>query len=229
MTTASGERLFAGSDRDYGLFLYRYTGPGSEPPVCRDSVAMVPFKGAVGVPLSCSDDEGDALTRAIVTGPAAGSVSGNASSGTVTYQHTGAALGAADSFTFRANDGTMDSNVATVSIVAGARDGGRCFNPFAGTAANESLVGSPFGDDLSGGGGNDLVLGLEGDDCLSGDDGRDALHGHAGRDTLDAGRAATASATSSTTARTRATPTSSTPTATVSATAATPTRMQTRS
>jgi Ca2+-binding RTX toxin-like protein len=191
-TTSSGERLFAGSDRDYGLQIFRYTGPGSEPapnqkPVCRDAAVMVPFKASASVPLSCSDDEGHALTRAVVAGPTAGSVSGDANSGAVTYQHTGSSLGTADSFTFRANDGRADSNVATVAIVAGVRDGGRCFNPFTGTAAAESLVGSPFGDVLRGADGNDLVLGLEGADCLSGEGGRDELQGHAGADTLEGG------------------------------------------
>ena len=29
VTTAQGDRLFAGSDRDFGLYLFRYTGPGA--------------------------------------------------------------------------------------------------------------------------------------------------------------------------------------------------------
>jgi Big-like domain-containing protein/hemolysin type calcium-binding protein len=197
-TTASGERLFAGSDRDFGLQIFRYTGPPapSEPvpanqkPVCRDSVVMVPFKGSASVPLTCSDDENNPLTRAVVAGPSAGTVSGDANTGAVTYQHTGTTLGTADTFTFRANDGTANSNDATVTIVTGARDGGRCFNPFTGTAASESLAGSPFGDNLSGNSGNDMLLGLEGDDCLRGEGGRDELQGHAGRDRLEGGASA---------------------------------------
>jgi hypothetical protein len=31
VTTSQGERLFAGSDRDYGLYLFRYTGPNAVP------------------------------------------------------------------------------------------------------------------------------------------------------------------------------------------------------
>jgi hypothetical protein len=192
-TTASGERLFAGSDRDFGLQIFRYTGPGSEAadpnqkPVCRDSVVMVPFKGSASVPLTCTDSEGKPLTRTVVNAPTGGTLSGDVGGGNATYQHTGASLGAADSFTFRASDGEADSDLATVSIVAGVRDGGRCFNPFAGTAAAESLAGSEFGDNLSGGDGNDLLLGLGGDDCLAGDAGRDELQGHDGADTLGGG------------------------------------------
>ena len=51
-TTPQGERLFAGSDRDYGLYLFRYTGPGSaQKPVCSDATTLVPFKGTATVPL----------------------------------------------------------------------------------------------------------------------------------------------------------------------------------
>ena len=31
-TTPQGERLFAGSDRDSGLYLFKYTGPGAYQP-----------------------------------------------------------------------------------------------------------------------------------------------------------------------------------------------------
>ena len=47
VTTSSGERLFAGSDRDFGLYLLRYTGPdavqkpsGSAPPASPPPVAL---------------------------------------------------------------------------------------------------------------------------------------------------------------------------------------------
>jgi hypothetical protein len=185
-TTASGVRLFAGSDRDYGLQIFRYTGttPNARP-MCRDSVVMAPFKGSVNVPLTCTDDDGNTITRRITRAPAAGTITGNAASGAVTYTHTGSVLGAADSFAFVAGDGLADSPEATVTVVTGARDGGRCFNPFAGTAAADNVAGSPFGDDLRGGGGNDLLIGLAGDDCLHGEDGADDLQGNDGADTLD--------------------------------------------
>jgi hypothetical protein len=191
-TTASGERLFAGSDRDFGLQVFRYTGTvPNQRPGCRDSVVLVPFKGSASVPLTCTDDDGNTLTRRLVRAPAAGTISGDLNAGSATYQHTGTVLGAAaDSFTFVANDGLADSTESTVSVVTGARDGGRCFNPFAGTASADSVAGSPFGDSLRGSGGNDLLIGLGGDDCLFGDDGRDELQGNDGADTLDGGAAA---------------------------------------
>src|SRR6185503_11510366 len=60
-----------------------------------------------------TDAEGSALTYMIVTGPAHGTLSGTAPA--VTYTPAANYHGP-DSFTFKANDGTADSNVATVTI-----------------------------------------------------------------------------------------------------------------
>jgi Bacterial Ig domain/RTX calcium-binding nonapeptide repeat (4 copies) len=186
-TTPQGDRLFAGSDRDFGLYVFRYTGPGAAvKPACSDVTAMVPFKGSAAVPLSCSDANGNPLSRSIVDGPDNGTVSGDANSGSVTYTHTGSGLGS-ESFTFKANDGAADSNVATANLVVVASDGGRCFNPFAGTEAGELIVGSEFGDGISGQGGDDSIAGRGGDDCLFGEGGADEVSGSAGSDRVQGG------------------------------------------
>lgn len=67
----------------------------------------------VAVTLTASDGNGDPLTYAIVTGPAHGTLSGTAPNLTYT---PAANYNGLDSFTFKANDGKADSNVATVSI-----------------------------------------------------------------------------------------------------------------
>src|ERR1044071_5822451 len=68
---------------------------------------------AKAIVLAASDIDNDALTYVIVAPPSHGTLSGVAPN--VTY--TPAALYAGpDSFTFKANDGTVDSNIATVSI-----------------------------------------------------------------------------------------------------------------
>ncbi len=67
----------------------------------------------VQITLSASDVDNDALTYIIVSGPSHGSLSVVGSS--VTYTPTAGFVGS-DSFTFKANDGTLDSNIATVSI-----------------------------------------------------------------------------------------------------------------
>ena len=65
-----------------------------------------------------TDVDGDALNAMLVSGPAHGSLTLNAD-GSFTYTPT-ANYNGPDSFTYKANDGQADSNVATVSINVGA-------------------------------------------------------------------------------------------------------------
>jgi VCBS repeat-containing protein len=69
---------------------------------------------AVGGTLTATDADGDALTYSLVTDAANGTAVVNAD-GSYTYI-PGADFNGADSFTFKANDGGLDSNTATVSI-----------------------------------------------------------------------------------------------------------------
>ncbi len=66
------------------------------------------------MPLTCTDPDGDALTLSIVDGPSKGSLDGM-NGGAVTYTPDAGESGA-DSFTYRASDGTAQSAPATVSI-----------------------------------------------------------------------------------------------------------------
>src|SRR5207245_11742948 len=68
---------------------------------------------AAPIILMASDVDGDALTYSIVIPPAHGTLSVAAPN--LTYTPAALYFGA-DSFTFKANDGTVDSNVATVSL-----------------------------------------------------------------------------------------------------------------
>jgi VCBS repeat-containing protein len=74
--------------------------------------------GAPGVLGNDTDFDGSALTAGLVTGPANGTLTLNANGG-FTYTPN-ANFSGADSVTYRANDGTADSNVATVSITVTA-------------------------------------------------------------------------------------------------------------
>jgi VCBS repeat-containing protein len=85
----------------------------NDSPVADDQSVSTSEDTAVGITLTASDVEGDPLTYAIVSGPSNGSLSGTPPS--VTYTPN-ADYSGGDSFTFRANDGSADSNVATVSI-----------------------------------------------------------------------------------------------------------------
>ena len=67
----------------------------------------------LAITLAASDTDGNSLTYTIVNNPAQGALTGTAPN--LTYTPL-ANAGGSDSFTFRANDGTANSNTATVSI-----------------------------------------------------------------------------------------------------------------
>jgi len=72
-----------------------------------------PEDTAKAIVLSATDVDGQTLTYSVVSQPTHGSLSGTPPQ--LTYTPTHGYYGA-DSFTFKANDGQVDSNVATVSI-----------------------------------------------------------------------------------------------------------------
>lgn len=97
-----------------------------------------------------------------------------------------------DSFTYKATDGSTQSNTATVTINVNAVADDCTIR---GTEGNDVLLGTPGGDvicalggndEADGGGGNDIVRGGTGIDDLSGGLGADKLYGEGGSDTLDA-------------------------------------------
>src|SRR5207237_1025847 len=73
---------------------------------------------ATGVLTNDSDIEGDPLTVVLVSGPTNGSLTLNVN-GTFTYTPS-ANFNGTDSFTYKVNDGTADSNVATVTLTVTA-------------------------------------------------------------------------------------------------------------
>ncbi|PIQ72993.1 hypothetical protein COV86_00005, partial [Candidatus Roizmanbacteria bacterium CG11_big_fil_rev_8_21_14_0_20_35_14] len=88
--------------------------PVNDAPVANDVSISTNEDTAVEIALSGSDVDGDILTYSIVTSPSHGTlgeISGNKVSYTPTANYNGS-----DSFTFKANDGTVDSNATTVSI-----------------------------------------------------------------------------------------------------------------
>src|SRR3989442_9785248 len=82
-------------------------------PVANPQSVTTPANTAKAITLTATDVDGDTLTYSVVTGPAHGALSGTAPN--VTYRPAANYTGA-DSFTFKANDGTVDSATATVSI-----------------------------------------------------------------------------------------------------------------
>lgn len=87
--------------------------PVNDPPVAQGQGVQINEDTAIEITLTATDTEGSALTYAVVTPPAHGQLSGSAPVLTYTPDlnyHGG------DSFTFKANDGGLDSNIATVTI-----------------------------------------------------------------------------------------------------------------
>jgi VCBS repeat-containing protein len=80
-----------------------------------DAALIIAAAGVLG---NDSDVEADPLTAALVTGPANGSLTLNPD-GSFTYTPN-ADFNGADSFTYQANDGTANSNIATVNITINA-------------------------------------------------------------------------------------------------------------
>src|SRR6185437_7247106 len=96
--------------------------PVNDPPAARDDnyrteedtpLSTTASKMA-GVLANDSDADGDPLTAVLVTGPAHGTLSLN-SNGSFTYTPA-AGFSGTDSFTYRATDGVLGSNAATVTI-----------------------------------------------------------------------------------------------------------------
>ena len=85
----------------------------NDSPVANDQSVTTIQDTPVAITLTASDVDGDPLTYSLVTTPANGILSGTAP--TLTYTPNSGFTGL-DSFTFKANDGTIDSNIATVSI-----------------------------------------------------------------------------------------------------------------
>jgi Bacterial Ig domain/Calcineurin-like phosphoesterase len=85
----------------------------NEPPVAYDQTVSTQKDTPVAINLNASDEDGDALSYQIVSSPSHGSLSGNTPNLTYTPNLSYKGL---DSFSFKANDGTEDSNIATVTV-----------------------------------------------------------------------------------------------------------------
>ena len=94
--------------------------PVNDAPVAQDATISTQEDMAVSNTVSATDVDGDALTYSVVTQPTNGTLTAfDAATGDYTYTPN-ANYNGNDSFTFVANDGTTDSNEATVTINIGA-------------------------------------------------------------------------------------------------------------
>jgi hypothetical protein len=95
--------------------------PVNDAPVAHAKTATVESGKSIGVVLTGSDVEGDALTFAVVSQPASGKLSGTPPN--LTYKSNKGFTGV-DTFTYRASDAALDSAPVTVSVTVTAATGG---------------------------------------------------------------------------------------------------------
>jgi hypothetical protein len=93
-------------------------GALNDAPVAQDQPSVTTEEDApVGITLVATDDDGDTLTYSIVDQPTNGTLIGGAPNLTYTPNEN---FNGTDSFTFQANDGIENSNIATVTIAVAA-------------------------------------------------------------------------------------------------------------
>jgi len=120
----------------------------NDAPVANDDSATTAEDVSVAITLPVSDvDVGDMLTYAVLAGPTNGVLSGTAPN--LTYTPNSDYSGT-DSFTFKANDGTVDSNTATVSITVNANDAPFALNDSVSTDEDTAVAVTLVATDADG-------------------------------------------------------------------------------
>jgi VCBS repeat-containing protein len=99
---------------DIGAYEAQTAPPVNTPPEAYPQSVTTAEDTPRGITLIATDGDGDTLTYIVVSGPTHGTLTLNAD-GSFTYTPV-ANYNSLDSFTFKANDGLLDSNTATVSI-----------------------------------------------------------------------------------------------------------------
>ena len=89
-------------------------GAVNDAPIATDVNISTAEDTAASTTLAATDIDGDVLTYIIVSNPSNGSL-GSVNGADVTYTPT-ANWNGTDTFTFKSNDGTVDSNIATVTV-----------------------------------------------------------------------------------------------------------------
>ena len=136
LTAQQAGSAFTGTDFTDAKKVLHLPFGGNSPPVANNQAVNVIKDTQTPITLTATDPNNDPLTYSIVAQPLHGTVAppgpGTASR---TYTPTAGYLGP-DSFTFKANDGTVDSNTATVSITV--QDTASCITnlPISGVTAS---------------------------------------------------------------------------------------------
>jgi hypothetical protein len=116
--------------------------PVNDAPTAKDGSYTTNEDTPTNMVLGASDVDGDAPTYGIVGGPAHGKLTGSGADRTYTPDPD---YNGPDSFTFKASDGTADSNVATVSISVKAVNDAPTVTVLAGGASQSACLGDTTG------------------------------------------------------------------------------------
>jgi hypothetical protein len=120
----------------------------NDAPIANSQNVTTAEDSAVNITLTGSDIDGDSLSVAIVAGPAHGTLTGTGATRTYT---PAANYNGADSFSFKVNDGTVDSSQATVSItVTAVNDAPLANNQAVTVGYNSSAAVTLTGSDIDG-------------------------------------------------------------------------------
>jgi hypothetical protein len=139
LTSQQVADAFAGTVNTAGQVLHLPFG-SNPPPVANNQAITVNKNTQQVITLTATDPNNDPLTYTVLTQPAHGTLTGTAPN--LNYNPDTDYVGA-DSFTFKANDGTTDSNTATVSITV--QDVSSCTTslPISGVTASGNQLGNP--------------------------------------------------------------------------------------
>jgi hypothetical protein len=140
LTTQQVADAFAGTSfntAEQALYLPFGSNP---PPVANNQAITVNKNTQQAITLTATDPNNDPLTYTVLTQPAHGTLTGTAPN--LNYNPETDYVGA-DSFTFKANDGTVDSNTATVSITVEDVSSCTTILPISGVTASGYQLGNP--------------------------------------------------------------------------------------
>jgi hypothetical protein len=147
-TTNSGNTLegkFYRNGNNEVLDSFTINKAGNAAPVASNQAVTVTKNTAKSITLTATDANNDPLTYSIVTPPQHGTISPTTPGGPSRTYTPNAGYVGPDSFTFKANDGTVDSNTATVSITVQDTGSGSCANnlPVSAVTASGSASSTP--------------------------------------------------------------------------------------
>ncbi len=152
------------------------------PPVADDQSVTANTADPTEITLTAKDPDGNALTYAIVSQPKSGTITDlNEDTGSLVYTSDAGFTGK-DSFTFKANDGTVDSNTATVTLAVNAIDLPPEPEPAEDDSAEDSTAPTSGKDSTAPTSGKDSTAPTSGKDSTAPTSGKDSTAPTSGKD-----------------------------------------------